>query len=116
MTRMESPDTTIEANLAGELFIFGSWLNSKTPGDLDLLFVYDETVCSPQAAVAVRYALKKCGASLGFRDIDVVLLSRAESMQCGFIESEGAVPLQKWADEHCDDLLRRLIDEATQHL
>jgi hypothetical protein len=116
MTRMASPDTTTVANLTGELFVFGSWLTSQTPKDLDLLFVYDETVCSPQAAVAVRHTLKQCGASLGFLNIDVVLLSRAESIQCRFIELEGAVPLQKWADQHCDDLLWRLIDEATQHL
>jgi len=109
-TKMAAPSTTTKANLAEGLFIFGSWLNSQVPNDLDLLFVYDERICSPQNAISVRQALMKGGALLGLPAIQVVLLSETESFQCRFIESEGAIPLQKWAYEHCDDSLRQLLN------
>ena len=45
--------------------------------------------------------------------IHVVLLSEAESAQCGFVESVGAIPLKTWANEHPDDLLCRFTEEIT---
>jgi hypothetical protein len=112
--KMVAPSTTTKADLSGRLFVFGSWLSSQTPKDLDLVFVYDQSICSPQDAISVRRALIRCGARLGLPPIHVVLLSETESSQCRFIELEGAILLQKWADERCDDLLRRLISE-TEH-
>lgn len=114
-TTMATPFITTGDNPTGRLFIFGSWLSSPMPNDLDLVFIYDDCVCSPQDAINVRQALKECGARLGIPAIHVVLLSEAESVQCGFIESVGAVPLKIWINEHRDDLLRRLIEEAEKN-
>jgi len=100
----------------GKVFIFGSWLRSQAPKDLDLLYVYNERVCSPQRAIKVRHTLIDCGVRLGLPPVHVVVLSEAESVQCRFIESEDATPVQKWADEHCDGSLQRLIDEVVTHL
>ncbi len=113
-TKTENQLITTKAKFPGELFIFGSWLDSETPRDLDLLFVYDKRVCSPQVAIEDRRALMEYGARLGLPAIHVVLLSESESVQCRFIESEGAVPLQKWIYKHPDSVLRRFIDEVVQ--
>jgi hypothetical protein len=96
MTKMANLCTTTEASSIDSLYVFGSVLNSDAPNDLDLIFVYDERVCSPQQAINVRRTLMERGLSLKLPPIHVVLLTRSESIQCRFIESEGALPLQKW--------------------
>jgi hypothetical protein len=108
-TTMANPFITAEDEPTGRVFIFGSWLNSPVPKDLDLVFIYDDGVCSPQDAIIARQALKECGARLGLT-IHVILLSEAENAQCGFIKSVGAVPLKTWANEHPDDLLHRFTE------
>ena len=110
-TRMANPFITAEDKPTGRVLIFGSWLNSPVAKDLDLVFIYDDGVCSPQGAITVRKALKESGVRLGLPAIHVILLSEAENAQCGFIESVGAVPLKTWANEHPDDLLCRFTEE-----
>jgi hypothetical protein len=113
---MANPFITAEDKPTGRVFIFGSWLNSPAPKDLDLVFIYNDRVCSPKDAIAVRQALKESGTRVGLATIHVVLLSEDESVQSDFIESVGAVPLKTWANEHRDDSLNRLIAEIVQRL
>jgi hypothetical protein len=113
---MVNQSITAEDKPTGRMFIFGSWLNSPVPKDLDLVFIYDDSVCSSQGAITVRQTLKECGSRLGLPAIHVVLLSEAENAQCNFIESVDAVPLKTWVNEHPDDSLNRLIAEIVQSL
>ena len=109
--KMVVPSTTIKARLPGKIFIFGSWIRLQEPNDLDLLFVYDEQLCTSQQAVLARNALIESGRRLGVRAIHVVLLSESESAQCRFIESEGALPLEEWINGHPESPLCHLVGE-----
>jgi hypothetical protein len=114
--RKENQFITFAANQIGRLYLFGSWLKSQTPNDLDLLFVYRSHICSPQAAITVRRAVEESGSVQGFGRVHIVLLSEEEEAQSEFIKSVGAIPLEEWINAKSDSWLRSLIKNAQQRL
>ena len=47
----ESLLRTIDAKPVKDIYVFGSWLTSDAPNDIDILITYDPQVCSVHEAV-----------------------------------------------------------------
>ena len=86
---------TIVSNLAldpgaFDLFLFGSAVRESTPGDIDLLLVYDSHFVTLRRAVSVKIHLATILEGATGLPVDIVLLSRDEEAQSGFSVLEQA--------------------------
>ena len=73
------------------LYLFGSYLKSVDPHDVDLLWLYDKTVMSPEAMMVLVNELESFMATRLPRPIHHTILSTTENAEMGFLESVDAV-------------------------
>ena len=77
-------------------FIFGSYLTSTVPRDIDLLIIYDRAVCPPSDAYrAHSHFLANLREIIGV-PIDLTLLTSTEADRTQFIERSNAVAIEVW--------------------
>jgi predicted nucleotidyltransferase len=75
-------------------YVFGSFLRSNSPRDLDILIVYDQDICPPPQAYQKHQMFLSClGEHLAI-PIDVTLLTKEEVLSSRFIEDTGAICLE----------------------
>jgi predicted nucleotidyltransferase len=78
-------------NIARSVYVFGSFLNSKTPQDLDVLLVYEaHNTQSCKLAIAFRETLTSIVESKLDISADVILLSISEEEEMQFVVQESA--------------------------
>lgn len=92
MTRMASLLHVFTTEL-DNVYVFGSWNSSRTPGDIDLLLTYRQDRCGIHRALALRERVEEVVFSEFGLPVHTILLSLEEEMEVGFIESERCVPL-----------------------
>lgn len=84
------------------VYVFGSFLNTRFPNDLDILFLYDPNKCLPQNAYREHRSyiehLKVCSGLT----VDATLLTYDEQRQSDFLSISKAVLATE-----CDELTRR---------
>ena len=73
------------------LFLFGSYMQSVNPHDIDLLWLYDKTVMSPESMLARVNEIESFMAARLPVPIHHTILSTTENEEMGFIESVDAV-------------------------
>lgn len=88
---MEILSTTIDRPEGIRLFVFGSYLISATPGDIDLLAVYDPKLVPHHEIYArLESAICRLRTFVGL-DVDLTVLSVREATDSLFVQEEGAV-------------------------
>ena len=92
MTRMASLLRIFTAELEN-VYVFGSWKSSRTPGDVDLLLTYRQDRCGIRRALVLRNRIEEAVCSEFGLPVHTILLSLEEEAEVGFIESEGCVSL-----------------------
>jgi predicted nucleotidyltransferase len=75
------------------IFVFGSWLKSASPSDVDLLLVYDEARHSPSDFLQVSKLIGDMLRRYFARPVHLVRLTVREEAEVRFVEREGCVPL-----------------------
>ena len=73
------------------LFLFGSYIQSVNPHDIDLLWLYDKTVMSPESMLATVNEIESFMAARLPVPIHHTILSTTENAEMGFLESVDAV-------------------------
>jgi hypothetical protein len=76
-------------------YIFGSFLHSDSPHDLDLLIIYDDRLCPPSDAYRLHVEFVQQVHTVLCLDIHLTLLTQQEEQGCGFIEDTGAIPFDR---------------------
>ena len=83
-------------------YVFGSFINTEFPNDLDILFLYDPSKCLPQNAYKEHLSfieyLKVCSGL----PVDVTLLTYDEQRQSNFLAKSKAI-----LTTECEELTRR---------
>jgi predicted nucleotidyltransferase len=75
-------------------YVFGSYLHSNNPSDIDVLVIYDEKHCLPCDAYKTIYSIiQKLESQLGYK-IDLVLLTETEEKSVNFLNSINWILLQ----------------------
>ena len=73
------------------LFLFGSYMQSVNPHDIDLLWLYDKTVMSPESILATVNEIESFMVARLPVPIHHTILSATENEEMGFLESVNAV-------------------------
>jgi len=73
-------------------YVFGSFLRSNSPRDLDVLIVYDQRLCAPSEAYRYHDDFIRQIQSVVNIDVDVTLLTQEEVKSSRFIENTDAIP------------------------
>ena len=93
---MESQTMHIKLPERSVVYVFGSFLRTKTASDLDVLIIYDPEVCLPEKA----YELHKDFLSQIFREfglpVHATMLSVQEERDRDFIQDTGAMPFSEF--------------------
>ncbi|MBR3922210.1 MAG: hypothetical protein IKJ45_03800 [Kiritimatiellae bacterium] len=90
------------------LFLFGSYMQSVNPHDIDLLWLYDKTVMSPESMLATVNEIESFMAARLPVPIHHTILSTTENTETGFLESVDAVFVGGLSEE-TNILLGRVI-------
>jgi hypothetical protein len=90
---MAIPSITTNLPEGSVAYIFGSYLTCDNPRDLDVLVVYDATLCAPRTAYKAHRDFLCRLRNLSRLPVDSTLLTKAEERESGFIEDTGAVLL-----------------------
>lgn len=90
------------------LFLFGSYIQSLNPHDIDLLWLYDKTVMSPESMLATVNEIESFMAARLPVPIHHTILSTTENAETGFLESVDAVFVGGLSEE-TNILLGRVI-------
>lgn len=76
-----------------EVFLFGSALIKSSPGDIDLLVVYDNAALTVEFALLLRHRLRKLVEGSCRVSADVILLSRDEANETRFRDRVSAIQI-----------------------
>ena len=76
-------------------FVFGSCLSRSTPRDLDLLIVYDASICRAKEAYRAHASFVASLQEMVGIPIDVILLTIVEEAHSSFVECSHAVPIER---------------------
>lgn len=90
------------------LFLFGSYIQSVNPHDIDLLWLYDKTVMSPESMLARVNEIESFMAARLPVPIHHTILSTTENVEMGFLEGVDAVFVGGLSEE-ANILLCRVI-------
>ena len=93
-------------------FVFGSFLTSGAPSDLDVLLLYDPATCDPREAYRAHATVLDAVKRLVRVPVDVTLLTHMEAHGCRFIELTGCVPFTD-AEDRLVHLYRNRTKKAT---
>ena len=77
-------------------FVFGSYLTSAVPRDLDLLIIYDIAVCPPSDAYRVHAHFTANLREMAGVPIDLTLLTSTEADRTQFVERSNAIAIETW--------------------
>jgi hypothetical protein len=92
---MEIQSITSKLPNGAEIYVFGSSLWRQHPNDVDVLVVYDPTICPPENAhSSVAESIRSLADALG-RPIHMTLLTRQEERGCAFKLDTGCVRLEE---------------------
>ena len=72
-------------------YIFGSFLKSASPNDVDVLVVYDPQFCAPAQAYELHSSFVNRLKEVTGIPVHVTLLTAGEERGCNFINDTGAV-------------------------
>lgn len=99
------------------LYLFGSYLSSDNPHDIDLLWLYDKAVMSPAEMLKVVKDKEACMTSKFPVPIHHTIMSSSENSETGFIDQVGAVYIGSASDdtERILGRMRRQVDKAREH-
>ena len=89
------------------LYLFGSYLLSANPNDIDLLWLYDKSEMSPSEILAMVKKQATLMATKLSVPIHRTILSVAENMEVNFLKQVGAVFVGGFSDG-VDVLLEQL--------
>lgn len=90
------------------LFVFGSYMQSVNPHDIDLLWLYDKTVVSPESMLVTVNEIESFMAARLPVPIHHTILSTTENAELGFLGSVDAVFVGGLSEED-NILLSKLI-------
>lgn len=99
---MENLFSIIEDNRLEEVYVFGSWLTSGMPKDIDLLIVFDPQRCRIHEALFLRHQLARAVEDTFSLTSDIILLTTAEEREVGFVRAEGCVPFFSAVRAKCE--------------
>ncbi len=78
------------------VYVFGSALRSANPSDLDLLVIYEPRLCPPkQARDTAETLVAELTRDMGLQP-HVVVLTKTEEQDVGFIQNEGCLEFADW--------------------
>jgi predicted nucleotidyltransferase len=81
----------IDEPINSEVYVFGSYLSSPSPDDIDILIVYDQGECDAAHAFE-RHSNLMQEISLRFNlRVDAALLTKTEEAECSFVSRSGAI-------------------------
>jgi predicted nucleotidyltransferase len=90
---MDIRSTTTSLPKSSLAYLFGSFLSSASPNDVDVLIVYDPQSCAPSQAYELhRGFLNRLRETTGIA-VHATLLTTDEERGCNFIKDTGAVRL-----------------------
>ena len=75
-------------------YVFGSFIKSCSPKDIDILVVYDQQDCPPPLAHQFHAKFAKLVEKTLNLDVDLTLLTMEEERGNGFIQDTGAIPFE----------------------
>ena len=75
-------------------YVFGSFLSSSSPRDIDILIVYDPAICNPAQAYDLHLEFADNLERAVGLPVHLTLLAMEEERGCGFIADARAVPLE----------------------
>jgi predicted nucleotidyltransferase len=91
-TLTELPDGT-------EVYVFGSYLDTVEPEDIDILVVYDEHACHPKNAfVTYKLLLQQIENILSYK-VDLTLLTKKEERSLRFKDRVKCLPIKEILDK-----------------
>lgn len=94
------------------LYVFGSWLRSEAPNDIDLLWVFDKEKI-PTAEVLSHVCMKEAAMARGLIvPIHHTILSVSEELELGFIQETDAVWVGDGVNE--SEVLSRQLHELRE--
>ena len=76
-------------------YVFGSWLTSERPADLDVLIVYDPVHCDPSDAYSRLSPLLSDLEELTGLKVHATILTYSEQEDASFVAKAGAIALEK---------------------
>lgn len=74
-------------------FVFGSYISGSFPRDLDLLIIYDGSICHPNEAYRAHAPFVAVLQETVGIPVDLTLLTTSEEARGRFVECSGAVPI-----------------------
>lgn len=86
---------TITVKPVKEVYVFGSWLSSERPNDLDVLITYDSSLCSPAEAIEYSDEVAQAIEQFSGLPVDLVRLSLEEANETDFVRREGCVAIDQ---------------------
>jgi len=78
-----------------QAYVFGSFLTTDQPEDIDVLILYDPSVCPPEGAYSAHALFAKNLRQLSGLPVDLTLLTYEEERSSRFIQDTKAVPIRK---------------------
>jgi predicted nucleotidyltransferase len=92
---MEMQSITTRLPESSIAYIFGSFLSSASPSDIDVLVVYDTETCPPDLAYELhRDFINQLRSSVGL-DVHITLLTKSEERGSDFINDSGAIRMDQ---------------------
>ena len=68
-----------------EGYVFGSWLDAETPGDFDIVLVYEDERLLDQVTTDAQLTLDQIAVLFGGKMIHITILSESELVSSGFL-------------------------------
>jgi len=90
----ESLLRTITEKPVEQVYVFGSWLSSERPNDLDVLITYDSLYCSPAEVIEYSDEIAEAIEQFSGLPVDLVRLSLVEATETDFVRLEGCVAIE----------------------
>ncbi|WP_133511228.1 nucleotidyltransferase domain-containing protein [Candidatus Thiosymbion oneisti] len=84
-----------------KVYIFGSWLTSENPSDLDVLVVYDPMHCNPSDAYLRLNPLLRDLVKLTGLRVHPTMLTYSEQEETGFVAEVDAMALESLLELTC---------------
>ncbi|WP_147270548.1 hypothetical protein [Marinomonas foliarum] len=85
-----------------EVYVFGSFINTASPNDLDILFLYDPSKCLPQNAYKEHLSFIEYLEVCSELKVDATLLTYEEQLESNFLAISKAIPVNE-----CEELTKR---------
>ena len=101
----------IITNNVYSVYLFGSWLHSDNPKDIDVLIVYNPTICPPSKIQAMTRPFLEQLRRIFNLEVDTVYLTEKEEKDINFIKTERCISIDKFNKNN--DLFREIDQNLT---